>query len=204
VGCIRTIHGPHPSGSFAVQIGFPADLSNPRWYLYRAGRRWSTLGVLHFGQDQPDQTNTIWRKRWDSNPRWYLYHAGFQDQCLKPLGHTSVVPHICRASRVTLALLRASCPSPFGSTFGRSGSFQTIHYSGNPALAPSGPTFGRSELFQTIQYSGNPALAPSGPTFGRSELFQTIQYSGNPALAPSGPTFGRSELFQTIQSRPVP
>ncbi len=30
-----------------------------------------------------------WRKRWDSNPRWGLPHAGFQDQSLKPLGHTS-------------------------------------------------------------------------------------------------------------------
>ena len=26
---------------------------------------------------------------WDSNPRWGSPHAGFQDQSLKPLGHTS-------------------------------------------------------------------------------------------------------------------
>lgn len=32
-----------------------------------------------------------WRKRWDSNPRWGSPHAGFQDQSLKPLGHTSVL-----------------------------------------------------------------------------------------------------------------
>jgi hypothetical protein len=28
---------------------------------------------------------------WDSNPRWTCAHAGFQDRCLKPLGHPSVV-----------------------------------------------------------------------------------------------------------------
>ena len=33
----------------------------------------------------------FWRREWDSNPRWYRYHAGFQDRCLKPLGHLSVV-----------------------------------------------------------------------------------------------------------------
>ena len=28
---------------------------------------------------------------WDSNPRWACTHGGFQDRCLKPLGHPSVV-----------------------------------------------------------------------------------------------------------------
>jgi predicted nucleic acid-binding protein len=32
-----------------------------------------------------------WRKGWDSNPRYPCRHAGFQDRCLKPLGHPSVV-----------------------------------------------------------------------------------------------------------------
>ncbi|CAH2402125.1 hypothetical protein MES4922_30499 [Mesorhizobium ventifaucium] len=32
-----------------------------------------------------------WRREWDSNPRWACTHAGFQDRCLKPLGHPSIV-----------------------------------------------------------------------------------------------------------------
>ena len=32
-----------------------------------------------------------WRMGWDSNPRWTRAHAGFQDRCLKPLGHPSIV-----------------------------------------------------------------------------------------------------------------
>ena len=32
-----------------------------------------------------------WRKGWDSNPRYAFTHGGFQDRCLKPLGHPSVV-----------------------------------------------------------------------------------------------------------------
>jgi site-specific DNA recombinase len=31
-----------------------------------------------------------WRKRWDSNPRTGCPVAGFQDQFLKPLGHSSI------------------------------------------------------------------------------------------------------------------
>jgi site-specific DNA recombinase len=30
-----------------------------------------------------------WRRRWDSNPRYALTHAGFQDQCIRPLCHSS-------------------------------------------------------------------------------------------------------------------
>ena len=41
-----------------------------------------------------------WRREWDSNPRWYRYHAGFQDRCLKPLGHLSVV-WVCRSLGLT-------------------------------------------------------------------------------------------------------
>ncbi len=32
-----------------------------------------------------------WRKGWDSNPRWSCPHGGFQDRCLKPLGHPSLL-----------------------------------------------------------------------------------------------------------------
>ena len=32
-----------------------------------------------------------WRMGWDSNPRCACTHAGFQDRCLKPLGHPSVI-----------------------------------------------------------------------------------------------------------------
>ena len=32
-----------------------------------------------------------WRKGWDSNPRWACTHGGFQDRCLKPLGHPSIL-----------------------------------------------------------------------------------------------------------------
>ena len=34
---------------------------------------------------------SFWRKGWDSNPRYPCRHAGFQDRCLKPLGHPSVL-----------------------------------------------------------------------------------------------------------------
>ncbi len=37
-----------------------------------------------------ERVDRQWRKRWDSNPRTAHTVAGFQDQCLKPLGHTSV------------------------------------------------------------------------------------------------------------------
>ena len=40
-----------------------------------------------------------WRKRWDSNPRRGLPLAGFQDQSLKPLGHTSVPPALTALTR---------------------------------------------------------------------------------------------------------
>ena len=33
-----------------------------------------------------------WRMGWDSNPRDACTPAGFQDRCLQPLGHPSVVP----------------------------------------------------------------------------------------------------------------
>ena len=32
-----------------------------------------------------------WRMGWDSNPRWTCTHAGFQDRCLQPLGHPSLL-----------------------------------------------------------------------------------------------------------------
>ena len=41
----------------------------------------------------------IWRKRWDSNPRWSSPHAGFQDQSLKPLGHTSIAGRVTGSQR---------------------------------------------------------------------------------------------------------
>ena len=36
-------------------------------------------------------TTSRWRKGWDSNPRCPCRHAGFQDRCLKPLGHPSML-----------------------------------------------------------------------------------------------------------------
>jgi hypothetical protein len=39
----------------------------------------------------PGRTLLDWRKGWDSNPRYPCRHAGFQDRCLKPLGHPSVI-----------------------------------------------------------------------------------------------------------------
>ena len=32
-----------------------------------------------------------WRMGWDSNPRYAFAHGGFQDRCLKPLGHPSLM-----------------------------------------------------------------------------------------------------------------
>ena len=54
------------------------------------------LGYRPFPGSGPD-TKTLpiksnaWRKGWDSNPRCPCRHAGFQDRCLKPLGHPSVL-----------------------------------------------------------------------------------------------------------------
>ncbi len=38
-----------------------------------------------------NEINKLWRKGWDSNPRYPCRYAGFQDRCLKPLGHPSVL-----------------------------------------------------------------------------------------------------------------
>jgi site-specific DNA recombinase len=47
-----------------------------------------TLSAQGSGNAVPTQ-GLKWRKRWDSNPRTGSPVAGFQDQSLKPLGHTS-------------------------------------------------------------------------------------------------------------------
>jgi hypothetical protein len=39
-----------------------------------------------------------WRKRWDSNPRTACTVAGFQDQFLKPLGHSSIPSRLTEGS----------------------------------------------------------------------------------------------------------
>jgi hypothetical protein len=36
-------------------------------------------------------SETRWRRGWDSNPRTTFAVAGFQDRCLQPLGHPSVL-----------------------------------------------------------------------------------------------------------------
>jgi site-specific DNA recombinase len=40
-----------------------------------------------------------WRRRWDSNPRWTFTHVGFQDRCIKPLCHSSVIVRIIGVAR---------------------------------------------------------------------------------------------------------
>jgi hypothetical protein len=40
---------------------------------------------------------SMWRRRWDSNPRYGYPYGGFQDRCLKPLDHSSVM----RANRTS-------------------------------------------------------------------------------------------------------
>jgi hypothetical protein len=45
--------------------------------------------ALRDNQRQPETVH--WRMGWDSNPRWACTHAGFQDRCLKPLGHPSIL-----------------------------------------------------------------------------------------------------------------
>ena len=46
-----------------------------------------------------------WRRGWDSNPRWACTHGGFQDRCLKPLGHLSLIG--VRLSRAADGLCKA-------------------------------------------------------------------------------------------------
>ena len=54
-----------------------------------------------------------WRTGWDSNPRWARTHGGFQDRCLKPLGHPSLVGAYsracCRAERRGWRPRRGDC-----------------------------------------------------------------------------------------------
>jgi hypothetical protein len=60
VGFNRAFPGPHPSGSFAVQIGNPADLSNARLLIH----------PIHHTKTPPDVgAFCVWRRGWDSNPR---------------------------------------------------------------------------------------------------------------------------------------
>lgn len=72
----------------------------------RAHARGASVGKSIGQANLLNRIRWSWRKRWDSNPRWGLPHAGFQDQSLKPLGHTSGTrfgscrwrrrPHTCR------------------------------------------------------------------------------------------------------------
>ena len=73
--------------------------------LAHAGRRGAHHGVRGLGLCQlrlqvmriaavKDRYELLyWRKRWDSNPRTGLPVAGFQDRCLQPLGHASVLQY---------------------------------------------------------------------------------------------------------------
>jgi hypothetical protein len=54
------------------------------------------IGKEAFGQecrvaDRPRMTDAFWRMGWDSNPRDGCPSSGFQDRCLKPLGHPSII-----------------------------------------------------------------------------------------------------------------
>src|SRR5262249_16865695 len=42
-------------------------------------------------RSQHVQPMSAWRKGWDSNPRGACTPGGFQDRCLKPLGHPSLL-----------------------------------------------------------------------------------------------------------------
>ena len=54
-------------------------------------------GSLDFGMRSPFHLikqaaeTGDWRRRWDSNPRYGCPYGGFQDRCLKPLDHSSVI-----------------------------------------------------------------------------------------------------------------
>jgi hypothetical protein len=47
--------------------------------------------VFHAEKKRIPKTKTRWRRGWDSNPRATSAAAGFQDRCLQPLGHPSVL-----------------------------------------------------------------------------------------------------------------
>jgi hypothetical protein len=58
-----------------------------------------------------------WRTEWDSNPRESCPSAGFQDRCLKPLGHPSVLRNQilgsrCQRTNVNLAIDSDVAPPP--------------------------------------------------------------------------------------------
>src|SRR5215218_611063 len=62
-----------------------------RWSRFPAGfAPHRPSGVVH-SYDSAAWRGEEWRMGWDSNPRWACTHGGFQDRCLKPLGHPSVV-----------------------------------------------------------------------------------------------------------------
>ena len=64
---------------------------------------------LNRAQSRPDWVLRAWRKGRDSNPRKTCAFDGFQDHCLKPLGHPSIV--ICAsASRTGADLAQISSP----------------------------------------------------------------------------------------------
>src|SRR5436309_14450976 len=52
---------------------------------------WDLLSYVKNNQVITISYEIYWRKGWDSNPRYPCRHAGFQDRCLKPLGHPSMV-----------------------------------------------------------------------------------------------------------------
>src|ERR1700680_5125770 len=57
-----------------------------------------------------------WRKGWDSNPRYPCRHAGFQDRCLKPLGHPSVlrIQGLSKMPARAIDLIATGLPPPIG------------------------------------------------------------------------------------------
>ena len=73
------------------------NLQNSRLNPTKPVLRWTSrpdsgqMGVFAQVMRESRKLKTRWRRGWDSNPRTTFAVAGFQDRCLQPLGHPSVL-----------------------------------------------------------------------------------------------------------------
>ena len=96
--CLEVLRTPsQPGGEGGIRLSVRCTLSDLNSNRIQAKGRQTATGSLSshpslHQQLQPAKAGRIsWRRGRDSNPRDPCGPAGFQDQCLQPLGHLSVV-----------------------------------------------------------------------------------------------------------------
>lgn len=67
------------------------------------------LGKSALGGKISNKVNQSWRMGWDSNPRGACTPGGFQDRCLQPLGHPSVLMQSVEAGAAVKGAFRVAC-----------------------------------------------------------------------------------------------